>query len=50
MTTVARTADGGEGGGGQHMVASLDRGWWLKLCEGGDAAEASRFRFRFRFS
>jgi len=31
---VARTADGGEGGGGQQMVASLNRGQWLKLCEG----------------
>ena len=30
MTTVARTADGGEGGGGQQMVASLNRGRWLK--------------------
>ncbi|KAL0705802.1 hypothetical protein Bca4012_072227 [Brassica carinata] len=28
--TVARTADGGEGGGGQQMVASLNRGRWLK--------------------
>ncbi|KAF3528690.1 hypothetical protein DY000_02040641 [Brassica cretica] len=43
VTTVARTEDGGEGGGGQQMVASLNRGWWLKLC-------GASIRFRFRLS
>ncbi|KAF3588751.1 hypothetical protein F2Q69_00028595 [Brassica cretica] len=31
-----RTADGGEGGRGQQMVASLNHGQWLRLSEGGN--------------